>query len=444
MTSVGRYADLAGSQPVARSDYVYDGLNRLTSLTHRDAAGQVVDFFDLGYDSADRITSLGDVDGTTSYSYDGRDELTGADHSAPGSPDESYAYDAQGNRTQSGPDGDGYETGPGNRLLSDGTYRYAYDAEGNVIRRTEIATNQVREFQWDHLNRLVGVIDRDAAGATTQEVHYTYDALGRRISKAVDADPADGLDAVFTSFVYDGENVLLDFTDADGGGPGAPALTARYLHGDQVDQVFAQEDVAGQTEWLLPDQLGTVHDVVDNSDFVLNHVRYDSFGQVLSQSDPTAATRYLFTGREYDPETGLYYYRAREYDPALGRFLSEDALQFQGGGENPYLYVLNDPQNNQDPSGLEPVPKEVKVEVEETVLRGRPLAYAPGIATLAYPEPLEVLGVEGSWYHVRTADGREGYVHVSAVTVPKVVFRCSDEPVRMDAEKTRVTLSGKG
>jgi RHS repeat-associated protein len=60
----------------------------------------------------------------------------------------------------------------------------------------------------------------------------------------------------------------------------------------------------------------------------------------------------LFTGRELDRSTGLYYYRARYYDPEIGRFLSEDPLGFEAG-VNFYAYVGNNPVNANDPMGLE-------------------------------------------------------------------------------------------
>ena len=50
--------------------------------------------------------------------------------------------------------------GAHNRLLSDGTYRYEYDGEGNCVKRTNIPTGEVTEYEWDHRNRLVVVIDR--------------------------------------------------------------------------------------------------------------------------------------------------------------------------------------------------------------------------------------------------------------------------------------------
>ena len=68
------------------------------------------------------------------------------------------------------------------------------------------------------------------------------------------------------------------------------------------------------------------------------------------------ATRYQFTGREYDPAIGLYYYRARMYDPTLGRFTSEDPIGFSGGDINLYGYVSNNPLNSIDPYGLQDGP----------------------------------------------------------------------------------------
>jgi RHS repeat-associated protein len=65
-----------------------------------------------------------------------------------------------------------------------------------------------------------------------------------------------------------------------------------------------------------------------------------------------------FTGREWDPETELYYYRARYYDPKAGRFVSEDPVEF-GGGVNFYGYVAGNPTRYRDPGhaeGLEDPP----------------------------------------------------------------------------------------
>jgi len=78
---------------------------------------------------------------------------------------------------------------------------------------------------------------------------------------------------------------------------------------------------------------------------------YDVFGE-RTQTIALTDQDYGFTGREYDAETGLYYFRARHYDPELGRFLQSDPLGFSAGDLNLYAYTWNDPANWTDPSGL--------------------------------------------------------------------------------------------
>lgn len=104
--------------------------------------------------------------------------------------------------------------------------------------------------------------------------------------------------------------------------------------------------------WALTDNQGTVRDVVDSDGVVVNHITYDSFGKVTSESNAAVEFRFGYTGRELDAETGLYYYRARYYNPATGRFLSEDPISFGGGDANLYRYVGNSPTNYTDPTGL--------------------------------------------------------------------------------------------
>ncbi|MDB9524571.1 RHS repeat-associated core domain-containing protein [Oscillatoria sp. CS-180] len=204
--------------------------------------------------------------------------------------------------------------------------------------QTEIATGNKRTFVWDHLNRLIAVIDEDSADIQIQRVDYTYDVMNRRIAKSVDG--------ATTHFVYDRDNVLLEF---DGS---ATVPSMRYLHGPQVDQVLAQED-SGGTQWLLGDHLGTIKDFVDDSVNLLNHRTFDSYGNLVSETNSSVDSRYSFTGREFDAETGLHHYRARYYDGNLGRFISQDPIGFRGGDENLYGYVSNSPINATDPSGRE-------------------------------------------------------------------------------------------
>jgi RHS repeat-associated protein len=85
---------------------------------------------------------------------------------------------------------------------------------------------------------------------------------------------------------------------------------------------------------------------------------YDVFGALRTQSG-TSAQPFRFTGEQQDTdvENDPYYLRARYYDPEIGRFRSRDpagASPIQPQSWNPYSYVLNNPVNLVDPSGLDP------------------------------------------------------------------------------------------
>ena len=66
--------------------------------------------------------------------------------------------------------------------------------------------------------------------------------------------------------------------------------------------------------------------------------------------------RFMFQGREYLSELGIYDYRNRFYYPALGRFLQSDPLGFGGGDANLFRYCGGDPVNWRDPNGLQDIP----------------------------------------------------------------------------------------
>ncbi|MBK8148552.1 MAG: RHS domain-containing protein [Acidobacteria bacterium] len=101
--------------------------------------------------------------------------------------------------------------------------------------------------------------------------------------------------------------------------------------------------------YFIADHLGSTNALTDSSGNVTSSASYDSFGNASGN----LATRYKFTGREYDDFTGLHYYRARWYDSSLGRFISEDPIAFAGGDVNLYGYVRNKPVSYSDPFGLD-------------------------------------------------------------------------------------------
>jgi RHS repeat-associated protein len=328
LTSLSRFS---GVNSVADTSYTYDNNQRLIQLSHKKGVSTIASF-DYGYDAADKLAStISSVDGTSSYSYDSTNQLTGASHTA--QTNEAYSYDANGNRTSGGT-----VTSANNQLLSDGTYNYTYDGEGNRTRRTEIASGKVTEYVWDYRNRLTAVLFKDASGNVTKTIDYIYDGSNQRIGKRIDG-------AVTERYVIDRNQIALVFD-------GASIQTHRYLYGTQIDQVLADE-TGVSTNWFLADNQGTVKDVVDGNGAVIDHIVYDSFGKVESQSNAGYDLRFGYTGREQDSETGLDYYRARYYDASNGRFISEDPLEFKARDSNLTRYVKNNVLNLVDPFGLE-------------------------------------------------------------------------------------------
>jgi RHS repeat-associated protein len=199
-----------------------------------------------------------------------------------------------------------------------------YDANGNTLSDASGKT-----YTWDFENRLVSAV---VPGSGT--VTFKYDPFGRRIQKS------SWLGA--TNYLYDGK-VLLEEVDNSGN------VLARYSQGPDIDEPLA-ELRSGTTSFYQQDGLSSVTSLSSSTGALASTYSYDAFGK-LSASTGTLANPFQFTGREFDPETGIYEYRARYYDQSIGRFVSEDPIGFRGGIDF-YRYVNNSPVNFMDPSGL--------------------------------------------------------------------------------------------
>ena len=78
-----------------------------------------------------------------------------------------------------------------------------------------------------------------------------------------------------------------------------------------VPMKSSRDGGANGTAWYLADQLGSVRDIVNSTGVLVSHVDYDSFGNVILETNPAAGDRFKFTGRDFDAETGLYYWFLR-------------------------------------------------------------------------------------------------------------------------------------
>ncbi|MGO8752642.1 MAG: RHS repeat-associated core domain-containing protein, partial [Thermoguttaceae bacterium] len=168
-------------------------------------------------------------------------------------------------------------------------------------------------------------------------------AFNNRIGVSVN----NGSGAVQTWTVYDGSNPYADLNSTG-------QVTDRYLYSPVVDAVLADVSTAGggTTSWELADELGSVRDVVSAQGAVIDHIQYDSFGNILSQSNPSNGDQFTYAQQQTDA-TGLNYDRARYYNPATGRFISQDPTGFAAGDVDLYRYVGNSPTTEVDPTGLQ-------------------------------------------------------------------------------------------
>ncbi len=172
---------------------------------------------------------------------------------------------------------------------------------------------------------------------------YKYDPFGRRIEKAVTI----GGVTTTSRYIYDGPNIMAEYDASN-------AVVNKYTHNLAIDDPLALQ-TGGQTYYYHKDAQGTVTQITDTAGATVQTYAYDAYGNIKTPSIAIAQP-YLYTGREYDPETGLYFYRARQYDAKTGRFLQKDPIGFSAGDVNVYRYVQNNAVNWIDPLGLERKP----------------------------------------------------------------------------------------
>jgi RHS repeat-associated protein len=304
--------------------YTYDSLSRLLSVLHQ-AGGSTLDGATYSLDSAGNRMSKTDLlaNVTTNYGYDAIYELL----SATGGSTETYSYDSVGNRLSSLTGS--FSSNSSNELTSSPSASYTYDANGNTTGKTDSAGTTT--YSWDFENRLTSVTLPGTGGTTS----FRYDPFGRRVQKVGQRGT--------TNFVYDGANIVAEYDSAG-------ALLAKYARGNGVDEPLSMSR-GGTIAYYSADGLGSVTSLEDGTGSVIASYTYDSFGNLISPEPPALVNSFRYTGREWDQETGLFYYRARYYDPQIGHFISEDPINFDGG-MNFYAYVGNGPTNFTDPFGL--------------------------------------------------------------------------------------------
>ncbi|MCI0544360.1 MAG: RHS repeat protein, partial [Actinobacteria bacterium] len=312
----------------------YNALGEPTSYTARySGAGfySVTYTRDAGGRIATKSETIAGLTDTYAYTYDLAGRLTAVEKN--GSPYASYTYDANSNRTAwTDPWGSGTATyDDQDRLLTYGSASYTYAPGGELATKT--ANGQTASFAYDALGNLRSVTLPDGI-----QIDYVIDAANRRLGKKINGTLVQG-------FLYGDQ--LNPVAELDGVG----AVVSRFVYGTtgHVPDYMVR---GGVTYRLISDHLGSVRLVVNAGDgTVAQRLDYDAFGRVLTDTNP-GFQPFAFAGGLYEYQTGLVRFGARDYDPETGRWTAKDPIGFAGGDANLYGYVVADPINAMDPSGL--------------------------------------------------------------------------------------------
>jgi RHS repeat-associated protein len=334
VATLTRYQDTAGTQKVGKSVFSYDPTGNVSDIQHQNGGGAVLSDFGYGYDQANRVSSETDTlqgtPTTTPYSYDKASQLTQAGG-------QTYSWDPNGNRSN-------YTTTAGNRLQSDGTWNYSYDNVGNTVQKVNISTGETWTYSWNDANMMTLAVDRDSHGNLIQQVTLDYDVFGALAEEDVYVQSTG--QTTVTKYANDAAGDVW----ADLNGSNQLVMRRLYVDVNGQTQPVARIDASGNVAWYLTDHLGSVRQLVNNSGAVLDQISYDPWGNITSESSPSAGDRLKYASEPYDSALGVYHDGWRL--DQNGHWLSEDPTGL-AAGPNPYEYVSNDPTNAIDPEGTQ-------------------------------------------------------------------------------------------
>ncbi len=310
------------------TSYGFDALARIITRTHQ-VNGQPVYAMRLAYNTIGQLISRTEtVSGTTTltYTYDLDGQLTQV--SRDGNVSEQYGYDVNGNRTSQQLDGGAatlatYDSQ--DRLHQHGAVAYLFDADGFLSQRG------ADTFHYNARGQLVQAV------IASQTITYSYDGLGRRVSREDNTGT--------TQYLYgDPSSILVTAMRA-------PTGEFSALYYDTAGLLIAIER-GGTRYYVATDQVGTPRVVTNDSGVIVKVLAVDSFGRILTDTNPAFTLPLGYAGGLADAVSGLVHFGRRDYDVTSGRWTARDPALFAAGQDNLYVYVGNNPISQRDPSGL--------------------------------------------------------------------------------------------
>lgn len=343
------------------TDYKYDLAGRLVEIA---APERIAATMKLTYDAAGRRASRElDMGVVTRYRHDAAGRLVELTHAFKDKPLARYAleYDANGVVKRLEDDGRALAFAPDDagRLPAGAPARAAYDATGSVASEPRTTGPAATSYRYDGFTRLAG-----ATLSTGDEVKIAY-----------------GPDLRFTGYAGPRETRELVYeTDAIVAERDRTHVLAEYFLGPGVDEpVLMRRD--GKPYALLCDHLGSVRKIVDASGAVVREVTYSLHGAVeRERGAPSCA--FGFTGRPFEPHSGLVNLRLRWLNPRLGRFQTLDPLV----ATSRYDYASGNPVTHTDPLGA----------AVDAWMTGGPFAASAGLAALSAAPALSAAAGTGA------------------------------------------------
>lgn len=135
----------------------------------------------------------------------------------------------------------------------------------------------------------------------------------------------------------------------------AAVAQARKAQAHAVAKSFKNPDNYENLQFFYhPDHLGSSSFITNLEGEVVQHIEYVPFGEVfIEERNSVWNTPYLFNAKEFDEETGMYYYGARYYEPRLSLWMSTDPMEEKYPDYSTYIYAAQNPIAYSDPTGME-------------------------------------------------------------------------------------------
>lgn len=341
-----------------QTTYTYDNNNRVISIQHSNGSTVIAEENYSYDDEGNKLyeQKIDEPGSSESYMYDSLNRLTDyREGSLSGgtvpSPvlEHSWSYDAVGNwlSVTSNSYTEYNNFAPDNELIATNG-QYLYDADGSLVQSTYYT------YAYDEEHRLTNVVRRSDSVDVGQ---YFYDAMGREVMKITDASGTPT-----TNVYYYDEDRLIEERDGSGG------LVATYTYDADNNQVQTM-DRAGHTYYYQENAHESPYVLTDTNGVAVERYQYDAYGEPTIMDGnynplplntwgtvhSAVSNAWLFIGRQFNEESGLYTYFSRVYDAIQGRYLQRDSAS-QGQATNRYEYASDNPTTSTNATAGRRVP----------------------------------------------------------------------------------------